>query len=75
MSIIRAHNLSKNYGKKTVVDALNFEITQGKIIGLIGKNGAGKSSLLKMLTTYLIPQKGELEIAKGVKKMMENGKL
>ncbi len=63
MSIIQARHLTKNYGKKTVVDSLDFEIEQGKIVGLIGKNGAGKSSLLKMLTTYLIPHKGELKIA------------
>ncbi len=63
MPIIQTHNLSKNYGKKTVVNSLDIQILQGKVVGLIGKNGAGKSTLLKMLTTYLIPQKGELKVA------------
>jgi len=59
--MIRAKNLSKNYGKFKALDNINLSIGKGKIVGLIGPNGAGKTTLLKAmlgLTSY----DGELEV-------------
>jgi ABC-2 type transport system ATP-binding protein len=60
-SIISAKALSKKYGKKTVLNALDFEIKAGRIVGLIGPNGSGKTTTLKAilgLTSY----EGELSV-------------
>lgn len=48
-AIIIAKNLSKRYGKKTVLKQINFEIESGRIVGLIGPNGSGKTSTLNAL--------------------------
>ncbi|MGL5712071.1 MAG: ABC transporter ATP-binding protein [Paraclostridium sp.] len=48
--IIKTHKLSKKYGKDTVLSDINISIKQGDIYGLVGNNGAGKTSLLRILT-------------------------
>ncbi|MFZ6658905.1 ABC transporter ATP-binding protein [Undibacterium sp. TJN19] len=48
-AIISARGLSKRYGKQTVLDALNFDIPAGRIVGLIGPNGSGKTTTLKAI--------------------------
>ncbi|MEG2246390.1 MAG: ATP-binding cassette domain-containing protein [Peptostreptococcaceae bacterium] len=48
--IIKTYKLSKTYGKDTVLSDINISIKQGDIYGLVGNNGAGKTSLLKILT-------------------------
>ncbi len=60
-AIISAKALSKKYGKKTVLNALDFDIKAGRIVGLIGPNGSGKTTTLKAilgLTSY----EGELSV-------------
>jgi ABC-type multidrug transport system ATPase subunit len=47
---IQIMDLTKTYGKDKAIDSLNFQIRQGEILTLLGHSGAGKSSLLKMLT-------------------------
>lgn len=47
---IVANNLTKSYGKKTVLEDMNLELERGKIYGLIGRNGAGKTTLLSCLS-------------------------
>ncbi|MFZ6780624.1 ABC transporter ATP-binding protein [Undibacterium sp. Ji83W] len=47
--IISARGLSKRYGKQTVLDSLNFDIPAGRIVGLIGPNGSGKTTALKAI--------------------------
>ncbi|MEO6688223.1 MAG: ABC transporter ATP-binding protein [Dokdonella sp.] len=47
--IVRARNLSKQYGATKALDAVNFEIEAGRIVGLIGPNGAGKTTALKAI--------------------------
>ncbi|EWH08384.1 ABC transporter ATPase [Catenovulum agarivorans DS-2] len=59
--LIDAQNLIKKYGKKTVLNGLNFQIGQGEIVGVIGTNGAGKTSLLKSLLG-LTPYQGEVTV-------------
>ncbi len=65
MFAVEAKELSKVYGKeKTIaVDAVSFSVKQGELFGLIGPDGAGKSSIFRMLTTLLLPDGGEASVA------------
>jgi len=54
--------LSKNYGDVQAVKSIDFEIDDGEIVGFLGENGAGKTTTLKMLTGYLVPTAGNVEI-------------
>jgi len=60
--MIEILGVSKRYGRKQVLDGLDWRITEGKVIGLYGLNGAGKSTLLKMLAGILTPDKGTVRI-------------
>lgn len=60
--MIKVQDLSKNYGDVQAVKSINFEINDGEIVGFLGENGAGKTTTLKMLTGYLVPTKGNVEI-------------
>jgi len=53
-------NLSINYGSKNVLKNLNLAIQKGKVHGLIGLNGSGKTSLLNCLYGFVMPQSGEI---------------
>lgn len=59
---IEVFNLSKKYGSQMAVDNLSFKTKSGEIIGFLGPNGAGKSTTFKMLTTYLSPDSGTINI-------------
>ena len=60
-AVISARGLSKHYGKQVAIDNLSFEIPAGRIIGLIGPNGSGKTTTLKA-ALGLIPFEGELRV-------------
>jgi ABC-2 type transport system ATP-binding protein len=60
-SVISARGLSKRYGKRTAVDGIDFDIPAGRIVGLIGPNGSGKTTTLKA-ALGLIPFDGELSV-------------
>ena len=60
--MITVRNLSRRYGDFIAVDQVSFNIGQGEIVGLLGHNGAGKTTIMKMLTGYLEPTEGEIEI-------------
>lgn len=60
--MIVAKTLSRNYGTFTAVDNVSFEIGAGEIVGLLGHNGAGKTTIMKMLTGFLEPTSGSVEI-------------
>ena len=60
-AVISARGLSKRYGKSVAVDNISFEIPAGRIIGLIGPNGSGKTTTLKA-ALGLIPFEGELKV-------------
>jgi len=58
MATIRAQNLVKSYGKRTVVNDVSLDIAQGEIIGLLGPNGAGKTTTFYMLVGLIKPSSG-----------------
>ena len=60
--MISANRLTKRYDGKLAADSVTFEIKQGEIVGFIGENGAGKSTVLKMLAGSLHPDNGEVLI-------------
>ena len=60
-SVLHATALSKHYGKQAAVDRVNLEIQPGRIVGLIGPNGSGKTTTLKA-ALGLIPFEGELKV-------------
>lgn len=60
--LVKAHGVVKRYGAKLAVDAVNFEVHAGEIYGLIGPDGAGKSSLLKAIAGVLSFEQGSLEV-------------
>jgi ABC-type multidrug transport system ATPase subunit len=64
--MVTANNLRKTYGKKNevlAVDNVSFSVNEGEIFGLIGPDGAGKTSLVRMLTTLLLPDGGSAAVA------------
>jgi ABC-2 type transport system ATP-binding protein len=56
---IEARELTKSFRSVTAVDAQTFSVPRGEVFGLIGPDGAGKSTLIRMLTTVLIPTSGD----------------
>jgi ABC-2 type transport system ATP-binding protein len=56
--VIVARDLVRKYGDLTAVDGVSFEIGQHEIVGLLGHNGAGKTTIMKMVTGYLEPTAG-----------------
>jgi len=61
--MIEVKGLSRSYGGLCAVDAVSFEIGRGEIVGLLGHNGAGKTTIMKMLTGFLEPDGGTIRIA------------
>ena len=61
VSVVTAKNLSKRYGKSVAVDNISFDIPAGRIVGLIGPNGSGKTTTLKAMLG-LVPFAGELKV-------------
>ena len=59
-SILEFKNITKKYGKKTALDDITLSIPRGSIVGLLGPNGSGKTTMLKLATGLLQPTKGEV---------------
>lgn len=77
MSMISVQNLTKKFGELTAVDNLSFEIGKGELFGFIGPDGAGKTTLFRILATLLIPEEGkatvmDLDTVKDYKKLRQN---
>lgn len=60
--MIRAEQLSKVFGSQQAVDAVSFEIGRGEVVGFLGRNGAGKSTTMRMLCGVLEPDHGRVWI-------------
>ncbi|QHI68210.1 ABC transporter ATP-binding protein [Tichowtungia aerotolerans] len=61
--MIKVSNLTKRFSGYTAVDDISFEVDRGEIIGFLGPNGAGKTTTMRMLTGFLHPTRGKIEIA------------
>ncbi len=60
--ILSARGVYKSYGQVTAIDGADFELYPGEILAVIGDNGAGKSSLIKVLSGATIPDKGTISL-------------
>lgn len=65
--ILKTNNLTKKFGKKIAVNKVNMTINKGDIYGFIGKNGAGKTTFMKMVLGLSTPTSGEVELFEGRK--------
>src|SRR5581483_2086887 len=61
--LVLAEHVTKWYGPRRAVTDVSFSISQGEIVGLLGPNGSGKSTIFRMLTGYLVPTSGHIEVA------------
>ena len=60
--LFECKNLTKKYGRKTALDDISFNLTGGKIVGLLGPNGSGKTTLMKIANSLLCPTDGKILI-------------
>ena len=74
MKILEINNLNKSFDNKEILKDINLSIKSGKIIGLLGKNGVGKTTLIKLINDLLTPTSGEILI-KGQKIGVETKKI
>ena len=51
--VIKCKNITHYYGEKLIYENLNFEVEKGKVLGLLGKNGTGKTTIINILNGYL----------------------
>lgn len=60
--LLRCENLTKQYSKTTALNGVSFTLESGKIIGLLGPNGSGKTTFIKLLNGLLTPTSGEIYV-------------
>lgn len=61
--MIKIKNLTKKFGHIAAVDNISFQVEPGEVLGFLGPNGAGKSTTMKMITGFLTPSSGEVEVS------------
>lgn len=59
MGIIKAQNLKKTFGTVKALDGISLEVNEGEIYGIVGPDGAGKTTLMRLLTSIMIPTEGD----------------
>jgi len=59
---IAVRNLTKMYGEQKAVDSISFDVKTGEILGFLGPNGAGKTTTMKIVTCFMPPTSGEVEV-------------
>lgn len=62
MSILELQNITKKFGSKVVLDSINVTLEPGKIVGLLGTNGSGKTTMIKLINDLLTPDQGTVQI-------------
>lgn len=67
MTLLKVKKLFKQYGSQVVLENVNFEIRSGEIVGLVGRNGCGKTTLMKLILGLASPTRGNIEKKEGVK--------
>lgn len=60
--MIEVKNITKKYGKFTAVDNISFTVKDGEVVGFLGPNGAGKSTTMNMITGFIEPTNGTIEV-------------
>jgi len=65
--VLEVKNLFKGFGPKSLIDNLNFSLPKGSILGIVGGNGAGKTTFLRMLVSSEKPDSGTIELGETVK--------
>ena len=65
MTLLHAAGLGLSYGSRTIFDGLTLTIEEGERVGLVGVNGSGKSSLMRMLARAAAPDRGEVQLRRG----------
>jgi ATP-binding cassette subfamily F protein uup len=66
-TLLSAHELRLSYGSQRVLDGGTFAVAAGEKVGLVGRNGSGKTSLLKLLTSEQVPDAGEISRRRGLR--------
>lgn len=64
--VLQTYDLSKSFGSKKAVDAVNMTIGKGEIYGFVGRNGAGKTTLMRMILGHALPSSGRFELFGGM---------
>lgn len=67
MSLLTISNVRKDYGARRVLDNVHLRVARGEKIGIVGKNGGGKTTLLRLLLAQELPDGGSVHIARGVR--------
>ncbi len=62
IAVINVENLSKAFGAKLAVDDISFSVERGEVLGFLGPNGAGKSTTMRMLTGFIPPTAGKIQV-------------
>ena len=62
MELVKCNNLCKNFDNKIILKDVNLSIQKGRIVGVLGKNGMGKTTLIKLINDLLTPTSGEVLI-------------
>ena len=73
-NMVEFNNVYKSYSSKEVLKGVNLNIPKGKIVGLLGPNGSGKTTMIKLMNNLLQADQGSIEI-KGIKPSIETKKI
>lgn len=67
MSLLTLSNLRKDYGARRVLDAVSLRVARGEKIGIVGRNGGGKTTLLRLIMGSETPDAGSVHVARGIR--------
>ncbi len=67
MSLVRFHNVNMQFDARQVLREVNFRLVKGDRVGLIGKNGVGKTTVLKLILGTNTPTSGSVDVNPGLK--------
>jgi len=67
MALISIHDLRWGFGEPALIDGIGFNLEKGERVGLLGRNGAGKSSLLRLINREIFPESGEIVRQQGIR--------